>query len=459
MQDNLEVQDFQESGNETKIFKFPINTGHVENTDRPAVYEQVFNIPDGYAIKDFRIEEISKVGEVKGPILNYYNAGSFLVSDEEILDQQQELFDFLGSLKETVPIEGVPVPVETELKIKIQDELESFSSRKNQYISSDNTIEINVEAHAVKDSLGIFYKSGGNYEGIGYLEIEPVEGTSEDLSALVEELKIEIQNTFENYQPPSEQSTVSFTTPASNNTDPGNPVDGVMENDENTIDGQVEWLFSNSDDPNATVPVGYTRVKGLSGHDNITGNSVGEWFNGNKGNDTINGAGGIDTIFGGEGSDNLNGDTEGDWIFGNKNNDDLTGGDGNDTIFGGEQDDIISGGAGDDVLFGDKGQDQLIGGDGNDIFALPGSAAAATTLNQADVIMDYGTGSDLLMLPDGVNQSQLTFSSVDLQIDSNSAEASTAIQLNGTFLAIVKGVTSQSEINFVPFDSSVVPSS
>ncbi len=63
------------------------------------------------------------------------------------------------------------------------------------------------------------------------------------------------------------------------------------------------------------------------------------------------------------------------------------------------------------------------------------------------------------MLPEGVNQSQLTFSSANLQIDSSSAEASTAIELNGTFLAIVQGVTSSSSLNFVAFDPNVVPSS
>lgn len=200
MENKLGLSNFRETENETKIFQFPINTGKVENTSRPAVYNQIFNIPDGYAIKDFKFEENSKVGEVKGPILNFYNEGSFLVSEQEIFDEQNELFDFLASVKATVPVKGVPVPVEQELKTKIQDEFESFSSRRNQYVSSDNTIEIEVEARAVKDALGLFYKSGGNYEGTGYLEIEPVEGTSEDLSDLVEDLKIEIQETFANSQ-------------------------------------------------------------------------------------------------------------------------------------------------------------------------------------------------------------------------------------------------------------------
>lgn len=250
-------------------------------------------------------------------------------------------------------------------------------------------------------------------------------------------------------------SIVSFITPNADTTDSGNPVAGVTPG-ENTIDGQVEWLFSNDDD-NGTVPVGYTRVKGLSGHDNITGGSVSEWYNGNKGNDTVNGAGGIDTIFGGLGSDNLNGDAEGDQMFGNLNNDVLTGGDGDDTIFGGREDDVISGGAGNDILSGDRGQDILTGGPGNDTFMLPGGIAAATTLSQADVIMDFETGIDSLMLPDGINQNQLAFSSVNLQVDGGSAEASTVIELDGAFLAIVKGITSESELSFVAFDLSVVP--
>ncbi|MEA5499133.1 calcium-binding protein, partial [Limnoraphis robusta] len=240
-------------------------------------------------------------------------------------------------------------------------------------------------------------------------------------------------------QIPTNTPSVSFTTPGADDTDPGNPVPGANENSENTINGETFSVLSNGNDTQ-TLSAGQTKILALSGNDNITGLAAAEWYNGNQGADTINGAGGADTMFGGKGSDQLNGDDDNDRLFGNLNNDVIQGGNGDDVLFGGQGDDAISGGAGNDILLGDKDSDMLSGDAGADTFVLPGTNAAATTLADADVIMDFEEGTDNIMLPLNVNFSGLNLERVSLTVQGGTSD-STSIEQGGTFLGIVRGVT------------------
>ena len=86
---------------------------------------------------------------------------------------------------------------------------------------------------------------------------------------------------------------------------------------------------------------------------------------------------GIENIFGSEYNDVLTGD--------GKSNE-LSGGDGNDTLIGG---------GGDDTLISGIGQDILTGGAGADEFNL-NSDGTGDDLSQANVIMDFTRGDDLL---------------------------------------------------------------
>ncbi|MEB3282250.1 MAG: pre-peptidase C-terminal domain-containing protein [Lyngbya sp.] len=250
---------------------------------------------------------------------------------------------------------------------------------------------------------------------------------------------------------PLNGNTVSFTTPSPDDTNGGDLVEGSTSFERNS---NGEYLFSNGDDIES-VPAGETKILALSGNDNITGSDVAEWFNGNQGADTINGGGGTDEMYGGKGSDELHGDGDRDEMYGNFNNDVLMGGEGDDILFGGKEDDILFGGGGNDLLSGDKGSDMLTGDAGNDTFVLPGTDAAATTQTEADVIMDFENG-DEIMLPEGFQFNDLNLNSVNLQIDTDPASQSTSIELGGNFLAIVRGVTPDqlTQADFVQFDRS-----
>ncbi|MGB3191672.1 MAG: S8 family serine peptidase, partial [Limnoraphis sp.] len=157
------------------------------------------------------------------------------------------------------------------------------------------------------------------------------------------------------------------------------------------------------------------------------------------------------------GADQIDGFSGDDFLFGNKNNDVIDGKAGNDVIFGGQENDMIFGGDGNDTLLGDAGADMLTGGTGSDTFVLqqPGSVA----VREADIIMDFEDGVDQLMLPSSgvTDSSQLNFTDICLEIDGNMAE-STAIEINGSFLALVRGISpSQLDASdFVPEDMSFV---
>ncbi|MEB3883326.1 calcium-binding protein [Lyngbya sp. CCY1209] len=315
----------------------------------------------------------------------------------------------------------------------------------------------------------------GDAPGVGL--IENVANLTDD-----EILAADIPNTF---NPPG--STVIWTTPAADPADPGPdesrqtaPFGG---NTAFTDDrGVAAYVFTNNADTGAegNVPGTATAryIQGLNGNDVITGTPGADNINGNRGNDRIDGSAGGDgdrspilagnvirtALRGGKGSDTIDGNTGDDLLNGNLGNDTAIGGPGDDIVRGGQDDDVLIGGPGEDYLIGDKGRDLLIGGfqgspDGQrDIFVLPGSAAAAATAGEADVIGDFEDGVDQIMLPEGVTFAQLQIDPVQLQVDGGAAVTSAAVRLNGTYLAIASGVAPASlqAEDFVASDNNIL---
>ena len=76
----------------------------------------------------------------------------------------------------------------------------------------------------------------------------------------------------------------------------------------------------------------------------------------------------------------------------------------NDALFGGTGDDNLQGDGGDDTIYGGQGVDTLEGGTGNDF--LRGGTHADTFVfsdgDGADVIDDFSTIQDILMLDDAI---------------------------------------------------------
>ncbi|MFM6584349.1 MAG: beta strand repeat-containing protein [Dolichospermum sp.] len=174
---------------------------------------------------------------------------------------------------------------------------------------------------------------------------------------------------------------------------------------------------------------------GNVGNNVITGNSANNNLNGGAGNDTLNGGAGNDTLNGGADddiyvvdiTDTITEDVEGgtDTIqssftytieditnvenltltgiadidgTGNTGNNVITGNSANNTLNGGDGDDILDGGDGDDILIGGLGSNNLFGGAGIDQFEFSGLNAFDTTVNGVDIIADFSTGTDQLVL-------------------------------------------------------------
>ncbi|OBQ34598.1 MAG: hypothetical protein AN487_17725 [Anabaena sp. CRKS33] len=83
---------------------------------------------------------------------------------------------------------------------------------------------------------------------------------------------------------------------------------------------------------------------------------------------------------------------------GNAENNVITGNIANNTLNGGDGDDSLTGGDGDDILTGGLGSNNLFGGDGIDQFVFSGFTPFNTTDNGVDIIADFSTGTDQLVL-------------------------------------------------------------
>jgi Ca2+-binding RTX toxin-like protein len=251
--------------------------------------------------------------------------------------------------------------------------------------------------------------------------------------------------------------TVSINSPTANNTVPGNPVN-VEEFSEIDVSDEVK-LYTLSNEPDTiTIPADQVdrQIVALSGNDNISGTASAEDVNGNRGADTLNGGGGNDTLRGGQGSDLINGENGDDLLNGNQDNDTINGGAGDDIVRGGRGSDVLLGGDGDDFLIGDRDQDILTGGNGEDTFVLTGGNAAANNLDEADLVTDFVTGVDKIMLTGETTFAQLTLTQVELQVNGGASVMATAIQgADDAYLGVIQGVTNLTGADFVPENTSI----
>ena len=206
---------------------------------------------------------------------------------------------------------------------------------------------------------------------------------------------------------------------------------------------------------------GIENVNGGAGNDIITGNNSANTLNGGNGNDTLNGGLGNDRLVGGAGIDtavfsssnntvnlgkttrqttgdgsdiltgieNVNGGAGNDIITGNSSANTLNGGNGNDRLVGGN---------GIDTLNGGLGNDTLEGGYGNDIFQINSGVGR-------DLIIDYEDGGDRIKLLGGITTDDLTFSSMNSDID---GFVHTKIYNGSDLLAIVQYTVAE-DITFI----------
>jgi Ca2+-binding RTX toxin-like protein len=130
------------------------------------------------------------------------------------------------------------------------------------------------------------------------------------------------------------------------------------------IDGNVEGLLAHL----------------LSGRDTVDGSTGADLILGFGDHDLLRGRLGNDTMDGGEGNDRL---------YGLNGRDHLVGGDGVDRLFGGDKA---------DVLIGGRGRDIMEGGEGADRFWFRTTDAPAPGGVPWDVITDFETGVDKLVL-------------------------------------------------------------
>ena len=126
--------------------------------------------------------------------------------------------------------------------------------------------------------------------------------------------------------------------------------------------------------------------------------------------------------------------------------DNITGGLGNDRLFGGNGKDTLLGLAGDDYLVGCNGQDLLTGGFGNDIL-LGGNGSDTFVLAASygtDTVLDFGKGSDLFGLANG-----LTFEQLEITQGTGNNVNNTLITNSSSdeLLAIINGVQSNTFIS------------
>lgn len=169
-----------------------------------------------------------------------------------------------------------------------------------------------------------------------------------------------------------------------------------------------------------------TEESGLSGNDQLIGNSVANSLAGFAGDDILEGGLGADILNGGEGLDvatyenstagvtvrlvqgtGTGGDADGDQLinienvtgsafrdrlFGNASDNSLLGGEAPDRLDGKGGDDLLEGGNRSDLLIGGRGNDILIGGNGLDKFRFK------AVTEGVDTILDFESQKDLIQV-------------------------------------------------------------
>jgi Ca2+-binding RTX toxin-like protein len=164
--------------------------------------------------------------------------------------------------------------------------------------------------------------------------------------------------------------------------------------------------------------VNFENIRGGGGNDNISGDNNANILTGSNGADNISGYGGND-ILGGHNAGVSNGDDD------------------NDILYGGAGNDILYGTAGANMMDGGTGQDNMSGGNGNDTFIIR-SGDGGSALTDADIIMDFQDGTDVIGLSGGLNFDDLTIAQGS---GSNSSHTTIRITSSGEYLAILQNVS------------------
>jgi len=181
-----------------------------------------------------------------------------------------------------------------------------------------------------------------------------------------------------------------------------------------------------------------TSISATDNNDNLSGTQQNDLIFGLVGDDILSGGNGSDTLDGGADNDSLFGGNGTDTLIGGTGNDTLDGENGNDILIGGVGIDILYGRNGDDILFGGGSKDELYGGRGDDTFVVS-RGTGSTTLDSADVIHDFGQGIDLIGLVGSLKFNDLN---IFQGTGNNAGDTIITDKLTGKFLAILKGVNS-----------------
>ncbi len=181
-------------------------------------------------------------------------------------------------------------------------------------------------------------------------------------------------------------------------------------------------------------------VRGLDDRDYIAGSSDRDDFNGNRGDDTLLGGESNDYLRGGQGDDILNGNQGDDIVNGNLGFDIVVGGKGNDLLYGGQEGDSLFGGEGVDTLSGDYGTDFLQGDHGDDLFLLRRETATYNRI-EADIIGDFGNGSDRIGLTGGLREADLRFIAGGDGFGYTPFDTVLQVNATGEYLGVVIGTT------------------
>ena len=165
--------------------------------------------------------------------------------------------------------------------------------------------------------------------------------------------------------------------------------------------------------------VNFENIHGGGGNDNISGDNNANILTGSNGADNISGYGGND-ILGGHNASVSDGDDD------------------NDILYGGAGNDILYGTAGANMMDGGTGQDNMTGGNGNDTFIIR-SGDGGSALTDADIIMDFQDGTDVIGLSGGLNFDDLTINQ-----GSGSNSSHSIISYGNQFLVILKNINKSS---------------
>ena len=195
-------------------------------------------------------------------------------------------------------------------------------------------------------------------------------------------------------------------------------LDGGEGNDTLSFSGEGRELTLN-----VLGATNFENIIGSVGWDTIRGDDNANVLRGRDGTDTLFGYGGDDVLIAGKFDCREDGAPDDD-----SGNDELYGGDGNDALCGNNGENILDGGTGADTMGGGPDADTFItrAGDGS------------TDLDQADTILDFEDGTDLIGLDNG-----LTFDDLTITQGTGDNANHTIVRLGNEYLLIIQNVSAE----------------